>query len=184
MKKHTYENLQQRLEEIQQALKTEKNVRLYQRYQVIQLHLQGYVYREIADLVNLNANTISIYVKKYQAHGLTGLQLSHSPGAPRRLTPEQEDQVREMILHQTPADVGLKTDMNWTSPLLREWIQREFDVQYADRGVLNLLHRLGFSHTRPTYTLAKADPVKQEAFRATFLDVKKTRKWRDPDHSL
>ena len=63
--------------------------------------------------------------------------------------------------------------MNWTSPLVREWILREFGIVYADRGVLKLLHRLGFSHTRPTYTLAKADPAKQEAFRATFQDVKK-----------
>lgn len=173
MEKHAYKNVEQRLEEIQQALKTEKNVRLYQRYQVIQFYLQGHVYREIAPLVNLNMNTISIYINKYHAHGLPGLQLNHSPGAPRRLTPEQEEQVREVVLHQTPAEVGLKTDMNWTSPLLREWIQREFGVQYADRGVLNLLHRLGFSHTRPSYTLAKADSVKQEEFRDTFQDLKK-----------
>ncbi|KMY51704.1 hypothetical protein AC625_21030 [Peribacillus loiseleuriae] len=173
MKKKGYDDLGRRLEEIQQVLKIEKNVRLYQRYQVILLHLQDHMNREIAKIVNLNENTISTYIKKYQKLGIDGLKLGHSPGAPRRLTQEQEAQVRDVILHQTPAEVGLKTNMNWTSPLLREWILREFGIQYADRGVLNLLHRLGFSHTRPSYTLAKADPVKQAAFRDTFNHVKK-----------
>lgn len=173
MKKNLYENLKERTDEIQKLLKTEKNIRLYQRYQVISLHLNKKDNREIASLVNLNENTVGIYINKYKEHGIDGLQLAHSPGAPRRLSPEQEAQVQEVILNQTPAKVGLKTDMNWTSPLLREWIKREFEVHYSDRGALTLLHRLGFSHTRPTYTLAKADPIKQEAFRDTFRDLKK-----------
>ncbi|GGK06293.1 hypothetical protein GCM10007063_31000 [Lentibacillus kapialis] len=36
-----------------------------------------------------------------------------------------------------------------------------------------LLPRLGLSYTRPTYTLAKADPEKQEAFREEFATAKK-----------
>ncbi len=32
----------------------------------------------------------------------------------------------------------------------------------------HLLYRLGFTCTRPTYTLAKADPEKQAAFREAF----------------
>jgi transposase len=173
MRKKEYDNLEKRIEDIQEQLKLEKNVRLYQRYQVIQLHLQGHRNREIAKMVNLNENTIGTYIKKYQKQGIEGLDMSYSPGAPRKLTPEQEARVREVLLHQTPKEVGLNTQMNWTSPLVCEWIQREFQVQYADRGALHLLHRLGFSHTRPTYTLAKADPDKQAAFRDTFQDVKK-----------
>lgn len=39
--------------------------------------------------------------------------------------------------------------MNWTAPLLKEWLKREFGIKYKDRAVLNILARLGFSHTRP-----------------------------------
>lgn len=131
MKKQPYGNLEQRLEEIQQAMKTENEIRLYQRYQVIHLHLQGHKNREIAQMVNLSEITVGTYLKKYREQGIEGLKMRHSP-----------------------AEAGLKTIMNWMSPLVRK-----FRVQYANRSVLNLLHRLGFSHTRPTYTLAKADPV-------------------------
>ena len=173
MNPYVYENLEQRLAEIQRLLKTETNVRFYQRVHVIHLHLQGYRNGEIAKIENLTEKTIGTYIKKYRNLGVDGLKMGHSPGAPPRLTPEQEEQVYEVVLNRTPSEVGLKTTMNWTSPLVREWIQREFGVRYANRSVLNLLQRLGFSHTRPTYTLAKADPAKQEAFRAGFQDVKK-----------
>lgn len=173
MEPYMYENLEERLAELRRLLKTESKVRLYQRYHVICLHLQGYPNQEIADMEHLTVRTISTYINKYRSQGVHGLKMGHSPGAPHRLTPEQEEQLRDVVLHQTPAEVGLKTTMNWTSPLVREWILREFGISYANRGALNLLYRLGFSHTRPTYTLANADPAKQEAFRTEFQDVKK-----------
>jgi len=43
---------------------------------------------------------------------------------------------------------------------------------WSDRGTRGLLYRLGFSCTRPTYTLAKADPAKPAAFRTEFEAVK------------
>lgn len=63
--------------------------------------------------------------------------------------------------------------MNWTAPLVREWIKQQFQVQYAERGAREVLYRLGFSYTKPTYTLAKADPKKQEIFKQEFEDTKK-----------
>ena len=39
--------------------------------------------------------------------------------------------------------------------------------------MLNLFEWLGLSYTRPTYTLDKADPKKQEQFRKTFETLKK-----------
>ena len=40
----------------------------------------------------------------------------------------------------------------------------------------DLLERIGLSYTRPTYTLAKANPQKQEEFKEKFKDLKKTDK--------
>ena len=39
--------------------------------------------------------------------------------------------------------------------------------------MLQVLYRLDLSYTRPTYTLAKADPEKQEAFKQDFEVLKK-----------
>ncbi len=172
-----YDHLDARINELEQCMKNEKNRRLYERYQAIMLHLKGYTNIKIAEIIGRSNLTIGTYVKRYQETGIAGLELSSSPGAPRRLTPEQEERISEIVLHHTPAELGLKPEMNWTAPLLREWIYREWNIIYKDRAVLNILHRLGFSHTRPTYTLEKADEQKQQVFRETFETYKKTRKW-------
>ena len=55
------------------------------------------------------------------------------------------------------------------------FIEREWHKTYTLRGVSILLHDLGLSHTKPTYTLANADPVKQKQFiEETFPALKKT----------
>ncbi|MBA2876016.1 winged helix-turn-helix domain-containing protein [Thermaerobacillus caldiproteolyticus] len=40
-------------------------------------------------------------------------------------------------------------------------------------GVNSMLHHLGFSHTRPTYTLAKEDEQKQQALAQEIEMIKK-----------
>ncbi|WP_083632469.1 IS630 family transposase [Domibacillus antri] len=48
--------------------------------------------------------------------------------------------------------------------LVVEWVEREWQVSYSLQGMSLVLHHLGFSHTRPTYTLENAYPVKQQTF--------------------
>ncbi|MBK3494847.1 hypothetical protein JFL43_08235 [Viridibacillus sp. YIM B01967] len=50
-----------------------------------------------------------------------------------------------------PAEIGLKTGMNWTRQLLREWIKHKFNIEYADTGVLNLLHWGLVIRARPAF---------------------------------
>lgn len=99
--------------------------------------------------------------------------MGQSSGRPSFLTAEQEEELRSLIIDQKPADVGFPAEMNWTAPLVRDWIKREFGVAYSERGARKLLRLLGFSYTKPTYTLAKADPEKQAAFKQDFEEVKK-----------
>lgn len=44
--------------------------------------------------------------------------------------------------------------------IARKWVSDNFQVEYSNRGMLQVLHRLSLSYTRPTYTLEKADPEK------------------------
>lgn len=64
--------------------------------------------------------------------------------------------------------------MNWTAPLVCDWILRIFDVSFSERGTRDLLYLLGFSYIKTTYTLQKADAAKQTAFLEAFEHVKKT----------
>ena len=79
-----------------------------------------------------------------------------------------------VVANQLPSEVGLGPFANWTLDLMIAYVKREWGVRYSQRGMSLLLERLGLSYTRPTYTLAKADPEKQRVFREeTFPRLKK-----------
>ncbi|SPF52235.1 conserved hypothetical protein [Candidatus Desulfosporosinus infrequens] len=153
------------LQNIIDAMKSTNNRRMFERYQAVKLYLEGYLIIQIAEIIGRNRITVSTYIHTYLAEGLSGLKISYSQGRPSFLTESQKQQVKHLVSEQRPEDVGFPAEMNWTCPLLREWIKRQFKIQYTDRGVLKLLKELGFSCTRPTYTLAKANTDKQEEFK-------------------
>ena len=73
-----------------------------------------------------------------------------------------------MITTKTPDELGFGYRKNWNANMARKWVSDNFQVEYSNRGMLQVLHRLNLSYTRPTYTLAKADLEKQEAFKEEF----------------
>ena len=161
------------LEELKQAMNETKSQKLFVRYQVIYMFLSGESYEKIANYTGLTNMTLFNYRKAYREKGLAGLLPKKQPGRKRHLTAEQEAQVVSVIVNQTPKEVGFPVEMNWTAPLIRDWIKRTFDVSFSERGTRDLLYRLGLSYTKPTYTLEKADPVQQAAFLEAFEYVKK-----------
>jgi transposase len=167
-----------RISRLKRRMKSCKDSRMQERYQTIYLYLQGYNKEEIAQITGRGLTTVYRYINAYMSGGLKALRLKHSPGRPAFLTEEQKRKVYDVVTNHVPVDVGFRTEMNWTAPLLQKWIEKEFGVRYSSRGTLHLLHYLGFSCTRPTYTLAKADPQKQEQFKKTLGTETGCRVWR------
>jgi transposase len=161
------------IETLKMLMRKTKDKRMFERYQTVLLHLQGMTYAQIVEIVGRSAMTVGNYVKAHREKGIEGLNMGQSSGRPPFLTNEQEEQLRKLVTEQRPADVGFPSEMNWTSVLIREWIERTFGIVYTDRGVRKLLHQIDFSYTKPTYTLANADPIQQESFKQDFEEVKK-----------
>lgn len=158
---------------VKAAMKTTKDKRMYQRYRVIYLHLRGYTNRSIAKEEGFCEHTIGTYISKYKEGGLDGLIPKPIPGAPRLLTPEQEQELAEVVTTKTPDEVGFPNRKNWYINIVQKWVENAWGVKYSHRGMAEVLYRLGLSFTRPTYTLAKADPEKQQKFKQDFELLKK-----------
>jgi len=167
------EDKHSKIEEIKEAMKKTNNKRMYQRYHVIYLHLKGLMNKDIAPIVGLCQHTIGKYVNAYKAKGLEGLKMGKSAAAPKFLAESQEQKLFEVITNYTPDQVGIPNRKNWDTIIACQWVKTNFNVEYTSRGMLDVLHRLGLSYTRPTYTLAKADPQKQEEFKNEFELLKK-----------
>ena len=150
-----------------------KDARMKQRYDVIRLHLQQRSNAEIAEICAITHQTVLNYIHAYNKSGLDGLIINKPPGRVKKLTEEQEQQLYECIATKLPKDVGFDPFVNWTAPLACKWVHKQFGAKFSERGMRNVFSRLNLSYTRPTYVLKKADPVKQEAFKANFEILKK-----------
>jgi transposase len=160
--------MREKSEEIQilkTALREASDKRMYERYLAVLHHSEGHTIREIARMIKRTEKTVSGYIHSYREGGIDALALGHSPGKPHRLSDEQERILADMIATKQPAEVGIEAKYTWTLKLAILFVEREFQETFTERGMSKLLHRLGFSHTKATYTLELADPDEQEAFR-------------------
>ncbi|WP_260440994.1 IS630 family transposase, partial [Parageobacillus thermoglucosidasius] len=95
------------------------------------------------------------------------------PGKSPYLTEEQQKKLKHMILHSTPFEQGLGMATSWDTRIIPSYLQNQYGISMTRVGVNKMLHRLGLSYTRPTYTLAKGDEQKQRAFVQEMEMIKK-----------
>ncbi|MEG0578169.1 MAG: IS630 family transposase [Bacilli bacterium] len=160
--------------ELENALKETKSIRAYKRYSVLLNHFKGFNNREIASMVLVEEHTVGKYIKAYLSKGLAGLDIKKSTGAPRKLNPDQELKLVDVITNNTPDEVGFESRKNWTIELIRQWVINNFNILIKHSSMAVILKRLNLSYTRPTYVLENADPVKQKKFVEDFNGLKKT----------
>jgi len=166
-------NEKEELKILKNLLRTTDNKRMHIRYQVIILHLRNYTNIHISKIMELNQHTVGTYINSYKKDGINGLAIGKPTGCPRFLTTDQEENLYEVMTTKTPDEVGFGRRKNWNANIARKWVSDNFNVEYSSRGMLQVLHRLNLSYTRPTYTLAKADLQKQQAFKSEFEVLKK-----------
>ncbi|XEQ94319.1 hypothetical protein SCACP_32180 [Sporomusa carbonis] len=94
---------QEELNEIKNAMNTEKRARIFKRYQALYLFLSGKTCKEIASIVGITANTVCNLHKIYQKEGLEGIPDKPISGRPPRLTSEQRVALKEVIINKVPS---------------------------------------------------------------------------------
>jgi putative transposase len=161
--------IENQIEELQAMMKKAKDRRHFERYQAVYLFLDGYKMKEIAKIIGRQPVTVSTYISHYKKSGIEGLALKHSPGKPPKLPKDQKAILLETVATKVPADVGFTARYNWTLALVVEFVKNKWDIAYSLKGMSLVLHSLGLSYTRPTYTLEKADPEKQKEFTGNNL---------------
>lgn len=161
------------IEQLIELSQNEKRVKQKLIYDAVLLFLEGYTRGEISKILHEKQGTVNHHIRKYINNGIEDLHIKKQPGYQKRLTDEQETELAELITSKTPEEAGMGVFANWTAPLICCLVEKKYSVKYSERGMRDLLERIGLSYTRPTYTLAKANPQKQEEFKEKFKDLKK-----------
>ena len=163
-----------RLLTLRQEAQSEKQPRVALRLQAILLSVQKHGGGQISNLLHVHRSSVYNWIDAWNEHGMEGLLEGHRSGRRARLQDDQQEQLKD-ILESGPVAHGLNTGV-WTSPLIAQVIEEEFDVHYHPGHVRKLLHQLGFSVQRPTVKLVAADPCKKNRWiRYTYPNLKKKR---------
>jgi transposase len=113
----------------------------------VQQVLSGQTQAAVANVLGLHPVTLARWMARYRAEGEAGLAARPTPGRPRFLTPEQDQQVRAWLA-QKPTAHGFRTDL-WTARRVAELIRRHFGVEFHPHYLREWLTRRGYSPQRP-----------------------------------
>ena len=140
------------LEKLQRS--TSNNKKLYVKVTVLLGLDSGHSAESLSSLLGISLSLVYHYRSVYQEKGLTHYLSFHYQGSSSHLTDEQ------LVALSTELDTRLYP----TSQQICEWIYENFCVYYTPKGLVPLLHRLGFSYKKSKTVPAKADKVAQETF--------------------
>jgi transposase len=100
--------------------------------------------------------------------GVDALIDKEKPGRPPKLTNDQKEKIKYLILDQTPESHGYNSS-TWTGSLVIDWVTKNYNVVYKKAQIYNILEGLGltFQKGKGYYPEAKDRTEKVEALKKT-----------------
>ena len=129
------------------------------RLQAWKLHQQGWSQRAIAELLEVNAASVSRWLKRARLAGSArALHRRKAPGAERRLPCAQWPRLRALLRRGAEAP-GFHGAL-WTRERVALLIRHRFGVAYSPRHVGRLLAAMGWSVQKPLRRARQRDETK------------------------
>ena len=141
-----------------------QGVRLYACYQVS----KGKRPKELEDIYETSFKSICNWVNRLNAGGVEALIDKEKPGRPPRLTSEQKEKIRSVVLEKSPEDYQYNSS-TWTGSLLIDWISKEYNIVYKKAQIYNILKDMGltFQKSKGFYPEARERAEELEVLKKT-----------------
>jgi transposase len=130
------------------------------RWRAVHARERGYAIIDIAVILGVREETVSRWCARYDSGGaeaLPGDRTGRPVGAGRLLTPEQEQELQQVIDSNSPVDVEIAAAL-WTRQAVRELILKKTGQRLPIRTVGEYLLRWGYTPQRPVRKAYKQDP--------------------------
>jgi|ERR1700722_16356552 len=140
--------------ELEERYKTEKNHRFRERLQCVLFKANGLTNHTIARLLLISEPTVITWLNLYEDGGLYALCRLETGGSDGFLTPEQTQQLCAQ----------LDKHIFGCAKQVCAWVDTTFGIVYSERGMRDLLQRLGYTRQKAHLVPAQADLEAQAAF--------------------
>ena len=159
-----------KLAELRDAHRQTRDKREADRIKAVLALATGWTAEEVAEILQVDANTIRNHFKRYREGGIKALGHIAFRGSACALDEEQL-----AIL-----DARLQEHLYMTAKAIARWVEDTFEVSYTESGMTALLHRLGYVYKKPKLVPGKADPEAQKEFLVEYDNIKDSKGEDDP----
>jgi transposase len=125
------------------------------RFLAVQRVLEGETQVAVAESLKVSTRSVSKWMMLYRLHGVSSLKLQPHPGAPRKLSDEQEAQVIVWMNGPTKTH-GFDAEL-WTSPMICEVIKETFPIEFHPEYFCRWLRQRDFTPQVPTFDASQRD---------------------------
>ena len=129
--------------ELRAAHRATRDKREADRIKAVALLATGRSAEQVAEVLQVDANTVRNHLRRYQQGGLMAMGQVAYRGSACDL-----DEAQLAML-----DAHLQT-----AKAIAHWVKDTFGVDYTQSGMTALLHRLGYVYRKPKVVPGKADP--------------------------
>lgn len=130
---------------------------------------------ELASVTGVHPTTIKTWLTRANREGAQALEekrRGRPVGACRKLTPADEQWLREQIVEQTPQQLRLPFAL-WTRPAIKALARERLGIELQDRLIGKYLKRWGFTPQRPVKRAQEQRPEDIERWlKQTYPQVK------------
>ena len=124
------------------------------RIKAVLLIADGYTYQQIEKILLLDERTLNRYKTIYKTQGIDGLTANNYQGRQNRMSDDEIEALKN----------ELRTVIYPTAEMICEYVRKTFGVKYSVKGMVQLLHRIGFIYKKTTIVPGKADIEQQKKF--------------------
>jgi transposase len=145
----------------------------------VQRVLNGESPEEVVKSIGYQRVMIYVWLAKYRYGGFEALRVHKSSGRPPKLSAPQTMKLYDMIVDKTPEQFKFSYAL-WTIAIIREVIEREFQVRMSEVSVWRTLQSLGLSAQRPKYIAYQQNAEAVETFlQEEYPSIKRAAKRRN-----
>ena len=134
-----------------------------QRLSAIRYLSEGKSRAEVCLLMGCIDLTLSRWMKQYIDKGLEGLVEPIKHEVKSRLSPEQQQEIKRMILEERPTKHEIDREI-WTGKIIALVINKKWGVELKTSRIYEILDELNLSHQKAHRDYANADPQNQKEF--------------------
>jgi len=147
--------------EIKALLNSKKELKLGFRLCAVYQVSIGKQPRELEETYNVSFKTIINWVHRFNQNGIEGLIDKEKPGRKSRLTEEQKQEIKDILLNKSPEDFSYNS-ATWTGALMLDYIENNYQIKYKKAQIYNIFEELGLSFQKGKGVYPESNPEKRK----------------------